>query len=99
MLDHQIRRNGDGTLTVSKTVIFFWTLIVMILGMVIPVAFAYGRLSENVTDLQDEWDVLEPKINNVDNYISASEVKIENIQDDISEIKTDIKEIKQELKK
>jgi len=98
MLNNHIQTNGDGRVTVSKTVIAFWTLIFLILGMVIPAAFAYGKLNENVNDLKDEWGTLESTIIGVDKYISASEVKIENIQDDISEIKEDIKEIKNELK-
>ena len=98
MLENQIRKNGDGTLTVSKTIIAFWTLMILILGTIIPAAIAYGKLNEDVNVLQEDWNELEPQIRDVDKYISASEVKIENIQDDISEIKTDIKEIKQELK-
>lgn len=98
MFKNYIQTNGNGTITATKTVIAIWSLIILVIGMIIPAVFAYGKLNENVNDLQKQVDLIKPDVEEMETHIATSNIRWDNIYEDIQEIKADVKEIKKELK-
>ena len=103
------KSNGNGKLLISKPAMTFISLIMLVIGMIIPAVFAYGKLNTRVDNLENVWEDAQDKhpdyVESVDKILDKhSEKIIESsiilieIRNDISDIKFDIKDIKQDLK-
>ena len=99
-----VKSNGNGGVEVSNTAMALVTLLILLITISSSaVAYSVGVRSD-VDNLQKQWEIagpihkeiiegIEEKLDSHDNYISATEVRLVNMQDDLSEIKEDVKEM------
>lgn len=86
--------------TFSKTTTIVGILIT-ILGLLVPVVFAYGKLNERVSSIENDHEMVEDSVSELNRDISDSKTeravmieKLSTIEENVKEIKQDIKDLK-----
>jgi len=100
-MKHYLQTDGNGGVTISKSMVAFLLLVIAIISGITQVVVqsttvkaAVKHIEENVLDNEVEIDNLSKENNQIRTDFERSLVKIDGMADDVKEIKQDIKEIK-----
>ena len=100
---HYLRSDGNGGYSVSKSIIGLASFLLLILGMVIPFALAYGTMSEKIAVIEGFIEVQGPRhvetIKVIESRIDSNEMNNAIISEQISQINRDIGDIKKGIEK
>jgi predicted PurR-regulated permease PerM len=91
-----LQRDKNGGLNVSVSLAAIFTLFTL-LGFIITPVVAFTTLSNRVDYVEESLeaiDIIELRLNSIEQSAVGTEVSISMIMDDIQEIKQDIKDLK-----
>lgn len=103
-----LKRNGDGSISVSIPLATLLALMTIIIA-VVPAVMAYGSLNTRVDNIEADYEAAVPKqtkvvedietrLDGLEKIAIGTEISLNNIEEDIKEIKQDVKDVKQELR-
>ena len=89
MVDLYLKGDGNGGLNISKPIVLIGVLLT-VLTIVATSGISYGALNERVDNVEDKYDGIESldnRMRDIDITTAATNVRVQDTQEDISEIK------------
>lgn len=92
-----IKGDGNGGVVVSKGLMAMISLILVIIGAIVPTVLGYGQLQQKVNTIQNIVDANQPKIEECQMKVAILEAKLDAIKQNTDDIKGQVNDVSKQL--